>query len=370
MKKLIVSICTALCLLASPLAALEWGGLIFNDSGITTPDFKDITFKQSDGISLWLKSPLGDNSGFYFSAEALYKFNLEIPKGGKAAFTQIADLPLLKVSGDIELGSGLFSLNAGRFYYADGTGNVISQVVDGASAAYKLASVNIGAFAAYTGLLNALNVPMAAGPEKENKIYNLAYPFLPLGLSLELPTLAGNQSLQIEAYELLDFGANKTNLTFANLILSGPITNSLYYNAATSFGFAEKTVMNCSSLALLLFPTESISLNAGVTFGSGEQGPFGNFVSLAPASLTAAGTITPKAAFTFTSGDMCLDLGANFVLAYADSKYAPANTNVNLGFIYNILSDLQTGLTVNTTFDMTEAKTNKYEAKLNISLAF
>ena len=96
MKKLIVSIFTVLCLLTTPLTAMEWGGLIFNDSGISTPDFSDITFKQSDGISFWLKSPLG--SDFVFSSEVIYKFNLEIAKDVDPAFTQIFDLPLLKVS--------------------------------------------------------------------------------------------------------------------------------------------------------------------------------------------------------------------------------------------------------------------------------
>ena len=371
MKKLIVSICTALCLMVSPLAAFEWGGLISNDSGITTPDFKDITFKQSDGISLWGKSPLGKDSGFYFSGEALYKFNLEIAKDTDPALTQIFDIPLLKFYGDIKIGENLLSLNAGRFFYSDATASVLSQIIDGVDLSYKLETLSLGFFLGYTGLLNSLNTQMAVAPEKDNQVYNMAYPYLPVGASLEFPALPANQSLQLAAYYLADLGSNKVNLTYAELVLSGPITNSIFYNAATTFGFANfKDPMNCSSLAFLFFPSDSISLNAGVTFGTADQGPFVNFTSLAPSSLSAAAAIAPKLAFTFTTGDLCLDLDGNFVLAYEDSKYAPASTNWNLGFVYNIFSDLQVGLTVNTTFDLTDAKENNYAAKLNISLAF
>lgn len=372
MKKLIISICTVLCLFVTPLTAVEWGGLLFNDSGVSTPDFKDITVKQSDGISLWLKTPLGTNSGFYFSTEALYKFNLEINKDAGTSFTQIVDLPLLKVSGDIAAGPGLLSLNAGRFFYVDGSTAVISQVVDGVSVSYTLPVVKVGAFAGYTGLLNGLNVSMAVSPEKDNQIYNMAYPYLPLGGFVELPALGGNQSLELDAYYLLDLGSAKNNLCYANLVLSGPIANSVYYNAATSLGFINfKSMMNYSALSFLVFPSNSISLNAGVTFGSAaDQGTFASFTSLSPVSFAAAGKITPKVGLTFTTETLCFDLGGNFVLLYDAGKYSPSNTDWNIGVIYNIFSDLQVGFSADASIDLTEAKANNFNVKLNISLAF
>ena len=210
MKKLIISICTLFCLLTAPLSSIEWGGLFFNDSGVSTPDFKDITVNQSDGVSIWVKSPLGADSGFYFSSEVLYKFNIEIPVGDDVVFTQVIDLPLLKVYGDLVTESGVLSLSAGRFFYVDATSAVLSQIIDGVSVSYGLPTLKIGGFLGYTGLLNALNVPMAAVPEKDNNIYNLAYPYLPIGVSVELPALGGNQSLEFDIYHLLDFGSNKT----------------------------------------------------------------------------------------------------------------------------------------------------------------
>lgn len=373
MKKLIVSICTAFCLMAAPLSAIEWGGLLFNDSGVSTPDFSAITIKQSDGVSFWVKTPLGEDSGLYFSSEALYKFNIDIPLKGDTTFTQIVDVPLLKVSGDLNLGSGVLSLNAGRFYYVDASSAVIAQVVDGVSVSYGLPLVKVGGFVGYTGLLNALNTPMAVAPEKDNKFYNMAYPYLPVGVTFELPSLLGNQSLEFDGYYLLDLGSakDKNNLFYASAILSGPITNSIYYNLDTTVGLLNfKDAMNYSSLSLLVFPSEAVSFTAGATFGSADQGPFVNYASIATSSILAAGRITPKVGLSYTTGSMYAGVNGDFMLAYADSKYSPSNTDWNIEFIYNIFTDLQVGLTVNTTFDLTEAKANNYVAKLNISLAF
>lgn len=372
MKKLIVSICAAFCLMAAPLTAVEWGGLLFNDSGITTPNFSEITFSQSNGVSLWVKSPLG-NSGLYMSSEVLYKYKLEIAGNETSVFNQVIDLPLFKVYGDLSAGAGVLSINAGRFFYVDSLSAVISQVVDGVSVAYGLPLFKISGFAGYTGLLNGLNVPMAVPPQKENKIYNMAYPYLPVGLSIEFPTLAGNQSLEFNSYFLADLGSasEKNNMLYASAVLSGPVSNTIYYNAGTVFGVVNfKDMMNYSSVSMLIFPTEEISVTAGITFGSAEQGPFVNYLSLSTVSLLSAGRITPKASFTYTTGNMSAGLNGDVMLSYEDKKYSATNTDWNVEFIYNVFSDLQLGLTVNAVIDLTEAKANNFGAKLNISLAF
>ena len=372
MKKVLISICAALCLLSFPLSAVEWGGLFTNDSGISAPE---ITFKQSNGISLWVNSPLGEDSGFVFSGEALYKYNLTIMKDADPEFIHFFDVPLLKVSGDLQAGSGILSINAGRFYFVDGSTAVIAQTVDGISAVYNLPVINLGLFAGYTGLLNSLNTPMAVPSEKDNDIYRMAYPYLPIGVSFELPAFAGNQSFEIDAYYLVDCGSGssdeKSNLCYANLILSGPIANIVYYNLATSFGLINfKDVMNYSSLSFMIFPTQEISVTAGVIYGSAEQGPFVSFGSIAPSSLAASGKITPSIGFTFTKGSLCLDLSGNYVLAYEEDKYTGTNSDISASVIYNIFSDFQVGLTANASLDVTGSNAHQYGAKLNLSLAF
>lgn len=375
MKKLILSICTVFCLLAAPLSAVEWGGLIFNDTGasISGPDYNNLSINQADGISLWLKTPLSD-TGFYFAGEALYKFKLTFAKDVDPVLEQIADIPLLKFYGDIDLDAGLLSLNAGRFYYVDSTTAVISQTIDGLSAKFALPVVNLGAFVGYTGLLNALNVQMAGSAAKaDSKIYGLTdNPYLPLGLTFEFPSLFANQALELDAYYLLDLGDAKINKCYANLMLSGPITSSFFYNAATSFGFVDfKDMMNYSSLSFMIFPSAATTFTAGATFGSAAgQGPFVAFDSISVTSVLATSSIIPKLAFTYTNSSLYFNMGGNVPMMYDGSKYGIADVNCDFNLLYNIFSDFQIGFAVDAKIDLTGANTHSFNAKLSAALAF
>ena len=128
--------------------------------------------------------------------------------------------------------------------------------------------------------------------------------------------------------------------------------------------------MNYSSASVLIFPSESTSVNTGITFATTDQGSLTGYASLSPASLMAVGKITPKVAFAYTTGNMSFDAGADFVLVYSDPKYEPSNADVNAGITYNIFSDLQLGFSVSAAIDVTGGNTHNYNAKLNLSLAF
>ena len=371
MKKLFISICTALFILSAPLAAFEWGGVLKDDTGISTPDFKAITFKQSNALSLWFKAPFGD-SGFRLTGEGLYKYNFTATKESKD-FVNIVDLSLFKVDGKINAGKGLLTINAGRFSVADATGAVIAQTADGISAAYALDTVKLGFYAGYTGLLNGLNVAMALTPEKDNKVYNPAYAVAPIGITVELPSLFLNQNLTLQGYALLDCGANKSSMFYANLAFAGPITNSIYYNLASSFGSVKfKNFMNYTGFTLYVFPSDEIAINAGLDFGTADQGKLAAFTSVSAKSTDVSGKIAPRVGFTYGNDTWCLDLGAKYRIAYdtEKSKYAGAGADLNAGFVYNIFSDLQLGLTINQVIDTTAAKQNNFTANLNIAFAF
>ena len=364
MKKILLSICTALFIISAPLAAFEWGGLITNETGIITPDFADITFNQADGISFWINSPIGEN--FALSGEASYKFRFTKEKNADPAITHIADLPLLKIAGDVNTESGILSINAGRFSYVDGTAAVYSNTLDGLSIDYALSTLKFGAVVGYTGLLNSLAVGLPS--ENDNKVYNMAYGFLPVGAYVDF-SLFANQSLALQLYGILDFASDAQKYYYANLILSGPITNSIFYSLASSFGFIDfKDMMNYSSLSLIAFPTQLISINAGVDFTSAEgQGPFSAFYSLASSD---GGKITPKLGLTFATSKMSFDLGGRYNLVYTDSSYKGAEAEVNAGFVYNIFSDFQIGLNFKATIDPEVSANSNYVANLNLALAF
>lgn len=370
MKKLLLSVLTVLFVISAPLSAFEWGGVIKDETGITTPDFSNIIFNQSNAVSLWVKTPLGADSGFNLSAEAMYKYNLAIAKGSMS-FENIADLNLLKVAGSLTVGDGLLSLSAGRFSTTDATGAVIAQTADGLYVDYALNAVKLGVYAGYTGLVNSLNVSMGVSPEKENKIYNMAYAYAPMGLSVAFPSLFLNQNLTIQGYGFLDCTSNKNNLFYGNLVLAGPFSNSIYYNLATSVGSANfKTLMNYSAFTLYVFATDAVSVTGGVEFGSANQGSLSAFTSVSAKSLEVSSNIIPNLGFTFGTDVLCLDLGAKLKVTYAGDKYKVSGTEADVDFVYNIFSDFQVGLNVNAFIDLTEAKANNYTAKLNIALAF
>ncbi len=371
MKKILVSICTALFILAAPLSAFEWGGVLKDDTGITTPDFKAITFNQSNSISLWFKAPFGE-SKFKLTGEGFYKYNLSVTKEG-LTFSNIADLTLFKIDGKVNAGAGLLTINAGRFSTADATGAVFAQTSDGLSIVYSLPVVKFGLYGGYTGLLNYLNVPMAITPEKENKVYSMAYAVAPMGVTIELPSLFLNQKLTLQGYALLDCGKNKSNMFYGNIALAGPITNSIYYNLASSVGSVNfKNLMNYSSFALYIFPIKEISINAGAEFGSAEQGKLAAYTSASVKGTGASGMIAPNLTFIYGNDVLCLEFGGKYNLTYNTEKsnYAGTGADINAGFVYNIFSDLQVGLNATARLDLTEAKQNDFEAKLTMALAF
>ena len=375
MKKIILTICALFFVFASPLAAMEWGGVLSNDTGIETPDFSNITFKQSNGVSIWFNTPIGE--AFALSGEVLYKYNFVKPQNVDGTFTNIIDVPLFKFAGDIQAGDGVLSLAAGRFSYVDNAGSVVATTVDGASIDYSLSIVKLGFLGAYTGLLNSLNGSVEAAG-KNNKFYDFSYGYAPLGLNVEFPYLLGNQALGIQAFAILDCGdkTTKTNNYYANLALSGPITNIIYYSLSSSFGFVDfKDLMNYSALSVMVFPAETVSINAGVEYGSAYDDSMVMYYS--PLAQKTGGKILAKAGFTYGTDVMCFDLGFKYTIGYdSGNKKFDASTTVgsgaelNTGFVYNIFSDLQAGLSFTAFFDSTQNKANKYTANLNIALAF
>ena len=367
MKKFLLSVCISLCIITAPLAAFEWGGLFIDESGIITPDFSNITFKQTNGVSFWFNSPIGEDAAFNFSGEALYKYNMLFPKGGKFSMEHIVDLPLLKISGDVNTSNGILSVSAGRFSFVDKTSALYSNTCDGLSVDYALPLVTLGAYAGYTGALNALNVSMYS--EKNNKVYNLVYPWIPLSAYVEFPALMGNQSLGIQGFAVIDAGSIKQNSYYANFTLSGPVANFIYYSLVTSVGSINfESMMNYTAFSIIAFPMEMLFLNAGVEYGSAEgQMGFSTFSSLAS---SVGGKLVPKVGFTFATGNMSFDFTGRYNLAYQGKKYKPADIEFNAGFVYNVFSDLQFGLTFKGIVDPANSVNNNYTGYLSAALAF
>lgn len=362
MKKFLISIIVTFCVVAAPLCAFEWGGLITDDTGFSIPDY---TLNQSNGISLWFNTPIGED--FSFSGEALYKYNFNKPKDIDGTLSHLVDVPLLKFSGEIETSGGSLELNAGRFNYVDKTSAVYSNTCDGVSVDYTLPLVKFGAFAGYTGLVNSLTSYLPS--LNNNKFYNMAYAYAPVSAYVEFPALLGNQSFGVQGLVMLDLGSIKKNSYFANITLSGPVTNRIYYSLVSSLGSVDfDSLMLYSAFSLIAFPADGIFINAGAEFGSAEgQGGFSSFASLAS---SAGGKIVPKLGFTFATNKISFDLSGRYNLAYDGSGYKGAGIDASAGIIYNIFSDFQVGLNFKASLDPSDSAKNTYAGSLNVALAF
>lgn len=370
MKKLLVAICTALFIVAAPLSAFEWGGVITDSTGVSTPNFNNLSLKQQNGISLWFNTALGDTD-LFFSGEGVYKFKLVKAASTEAQLIHVADIPLLKISGDIQTATGVVSLNAGRFSYVDGTGSVFKGSLDGVGVDFTLPIVKLGFVAGYTGLLNELNANLSninTTPEKQ--FYDFSAKTAPVGFSVEFPALFANQSLGFQGYGVLETDNFDASGYYFNLLLSGPITNSIYYNLVSSVGSVNtfKSIMNYSAFTLIAFPSETVAINAGVEYGSAQgQGSLATFT--AP-GYSYNGDIVPKAGFTYATSTMSLDLSGSYILGYDGTKYSGTRADVNAGFIYNIFSDFQVGLAFTGQIDVTGGNDSSYNLYLNVALAF
>lgn len=376
MKKILVSVLAVLCFLA-PVAALEWGGLVNEEAKYTKTG--DGSFRQSNSAFLWVNAPLSGNGLWSFSAEGMYKYTLDIA-GEAKTFNSIADVDLLKLSGVIKAGSSTTTIAAGRFIVADNTGANFSQCCDGLSINANLSKVCVGAYVGYTGLLNSLNVSiLGAQPETVNQFYTLCHAYLPMIVTFELPSIAGNQSLALQGEAFMDAGkGEKYNRFYGNLKMAGPIVGTVYYNLVTSFGFVNKDIMNYSSLAISAYPSSALAFNVGAEFASGDLGklkPYTTFTSKTAYNSASApemsGCIVPSFDCIFTTGSMFVNVAAKAPLLMPEKKPEFGGVGADVTFIYNVFSDLQAEVDFGYFKDVaTKGADDNLTASLKVAISF
>ena len=167
-KRLITGLITAALFISSAFA-FSWGGMLDNASKVSANnDFSAIVFNQSNGIYLNLSANLKPDASLRFSAEGLYKYNLNCD------FKE-------KLSGNWTIAGGNLALSAGRFRYSDYSASVFSQTSDGLYLSYDNLKLKASLYGGYTGLLNRLNVSMVENEyEDKEQIYALCPKYIPV----------------------------------------------------------------------------------------------------------------------------------------------------------------------------------------------
>lgn len=363
MKKKILTILTTF-LFISQIFSFEWGGLLTENFKFTTQTFQDvenISFRQSNGISLWANIPFTNNGSWYLSSQASYKYNYDFvgfTKGNYNNLQNIFDVDLFKLNGLIKLSESSIALSFGRYFVFDNTSKVFAQNCDGLSFKYNGQVVNFGIYAGYTGLVNGNNVITLAKDGsyeyEPQDFYGKTHPYVPLSLTLTFPSIIFNQSLGLQANAFLDLGTEKYNRLYGTLTLQGPIFWPVYYSFNSCFGIENYSdVSNLSILSFMVF-IKSFTAKINCEYASGEQlvfKPFKGFNSSAAfvSSMNPeySGLLLPGATFIFGIKDFYVELDGKCVMLYPKDKLIIQGFSVGLKSITNIYSDVAIDLSMN-----------------------
>lgn len=381
MKKYFLSIITVFSLLAAPLCAFEWGGIIKNNTSVLSSDFENYTYDQSDALFMWISLPITKDNHIHFDAEAMYKFKLTADADETLVVHDI-DIDLCKITGDYYFGPGLFSFSAGRFFAFDATQVLLAQLVDGVQVTYDLSWIKFDFLLAYTGALNAITEPMVSEngivTPVSNQIYSLNYPYLPLKFNITFPVLFGNQEIALEGIALYDFSVSKANRYYANLCLSGPIFNVLFYKFSTSLGTYDfESMMNYTCFDVYLLNKSAVSFVFGGEYSSGIYGPMIEYRTIssriacnARDNPETSGLIIPSLGLSFQSESIYSELRAKCIMSLPDENFSFKGAEADLNFTYNVYSDLQFSITSFYYYDLTDEKSNNFAASLGAAIAF
>lgn len=354
MKKIISKVLAAF-LIILPASAYEWGGLIsdnfrFNTAKLDKLD--DIYFKNGTGISLWGNLPLVNNSDWYISAQGSYKTNYSFRGLNKdATFSQIADLDLLKLNGNVKIKNSSISLSAGRFFVMDTTTKVFTQNCDGVSLKFTNQFANVGIYGGYTGLINGNTVVFidkdGALENNSGDLYTSTHPYLPVLASIEFPSLFLNQTLGVQLSGFIDLGEDNYNRLYGTAYLKGPFGGPFYYSLTSCFGTEDfTTVNNLSILSLMCFVSRStIKLNC--EYASGEQfifKPFKGFNSAIAYNANwypeYSGLLMPGLDYIFSIKDICLETSGKFIMSLPEDEIIIQGVSADFKCLANIFSDV------------------------------
>lgn len=362
-------------ILISSAVAFEWGGTLKNDSRVSINAEKLVVYNQTNSLNVWLSVPITKDNVWNFYVEGNYKFLLRpVPK--PVFIINILDIPLLKVSGQINVGNVPLKLAVGRFKVTDFTSKIINNTCDGVLANAAIGFVNIDAYFGFTGLTNQLTSSGFLAKNgtlnvKNGNLYVLDNPFIPAIVKLSLPSIFANQSIVMQGLVAIDCSEEKNSKYYATVGLEGPLYSNLFYELKTTISTESfNSISNLSTIMLTWFPTRSIRLHLMTDYASGGELCFDNFrtvSSFSQSELTIvelSDALIPSAGVSFSLKNFYAYFDVKGVFSIDDDlkfKYVIAKLNSNL----NLFSDLQIGFDVNGIFATSEKKA---DTKFSFSL--
>ena len=280
------------------VSALDFGGLLTNNSSLKNRGNKDFKLDQKNSASFWLRAPFDMSGEIYFASEVIYDFESDSDAEQR---TNALDFNLFELAFSKNMDSSKIGLNMGRFYFSDFTGIIFTQNSDGLRFSFQNDWLNISVYGSYTGLLNAQNVDIVTTapklfvadgktPWEENrnlcfkvdndKIYDFAEKYAVADFSLSFPYLFANQTVSLEFLGTFRLENDSFNRMYATFALDGPIYQTLFYNVSSTVGFVEydgeTEISNLSKIGFEYF-FKKLSFGLNALYSSGEQGGLSSF---------------------------------------------------------------------------------------------
>lgn len=301
MKKLRYCFVLAAMLISNAVFAVDFGGLLNNLTTIKTNKDQNFKLDQKDSASLWFKTVFDETGMNYFIADFIYDFERDFDADKT---TNIIDSDLFKLNLGKKLANGKIGLSAGRFFYSDLSGLVFAQNADGVLFNYKGNRFDVSVYGAYTGLLNALNVKMITAERgvyvrdtdriddvydhsfyrfkpvegDKDKLYDFAEQYAVGGLTVSFPNLFARQTVAAQFIGAFRLEKELFNRMYATISVNGPVVDSLYYNASSTFGFTKfhtngTEIANLSKINLdYYFSKFDSCIGANAVYASGDRG--------------------------------------------------------------------------------------------------
>ncbi|MGN0729831.1 hypothetical protein [Treponema sp.] len=356
-------------------------------------EYDEPVLEQSNAFSTVAKIPL-NSSGFtslLMEASISHTYDKIFGDNSDSESEFTADLNRFVLSSVINCGDGKLYLNAGRTFFADLTGLVLVQSLDGASIKFSSPFFAVNAFGGYTGLLNERNISILGSdgfvyePDDENDFYDFCAPYIIGGMCINAPYLIFNQTISIEGFGAwntegpADSPDDDDNRFYGTLKIDGALSSNLFYSlsgTAYTTDFSDFALLGKAELAL--FPEfKSSSLMFSASYASGDSGSLVPFVGI---TKTTACFSNDEPAYSgiakaglsgsiFPVEKLCLGLGGDVLFRDNESDFEYYGMQVFGNAQYKLYSDLKLSFSL-THFEGDEKYSSRTQAVVNAVISF
>lgn len=365
--------------------SVAFGGNLTTNNVLSYYEDQDLFFDNSETLNFWLKFPLNKTYTSFFAMEGLYDFSVSVSANQEILITNILDIPLFKFAFNVSSEKINSSIDIGRFYFADTTGIIFHQTIDGLFANFALKKTEISFFTGYTGFTNAINTSYFNSPYlNDGKIYALSPKFL-LASTRAKFNIFNTQFINAEFFASVDFGKLDYHKMYTTLTLNGAIAQRVFYIIQSTLGMNLKSdgtenlkFSNLSRIDLTTyfdFLASSLSING--IFVSSDGKTLKEFMPITKIDASLIGhtySSLIKAGILYTikpTNSLFVSLGSDCICSfYKDSSLVFDGLQWGLETKWQIVSDIYLAMQGEQFISFVEEKPNYFVAGLKIGLSF